>query len=161
MIKTVKFGKNEILLDNNIGWTMIYRDQFGQDIIPSIMPILAGAVDVIGGLVGNIGDNKEIGLDNLSELAESGKLEDALIKAASAEFVDFINITWALAKNADDSIPDPREWVKQFDEFPIDVIGPEVFKLIFKGMVSSKNLKRMNAKIKSVHPIKATTNESD
>lgn len=154
MIKTVKFGKNEITLDNNIGWTMIYRDQFGTDIIPSIMPILAGVVDMLSGVAENIGEKKEIGLETLGELSESGKLEEAIIKASAAEFVDFIHITWVLAKNADDNVPDPREWVKQFDEFPVDVIGPEVFKLIFKGMVSSKNLKRMNAAMKSVHPTK-------
>ena len=154
MIKTVKFGKNEITLDNNIGWTMVYRDQFGTDIIPSIMPILASAVDILSGVAENIGDKKEIGIEMLGELSESGKLEEAIVKASSAEFVDFINSTWALAKNADDSISDPREWVKQFDEFPVDVIGPEVFKLVFKGMISSKNLKRMNAVMKSVHPVK-------
>ena len=154
MIKTVKFGKNEIILDNNIGWTMVYRDQFGTDIIPSIMPILAGMVDILSGVAEDIGGKKEIGIEMLGELSESGKLEEAIIKASSAEFVDFINITWALAKNADDNISDPREWVKQFDEFPVDVIGPEVFKLIFKGMISSKNLKRMNAAMKSVHPVK-------
>ena len=152
MIKTVKFGKNEILMDNNIGWTMVYRDQFGQDIIPSLMPLLAGVVDMVSGIIETAGDKKESSMETIAELSESGKLEEAIIKAASAEFVDFINITWALAKNADDSIPEPREWVKQFDEFPVDVIGPEVFKLVFKGMVSSKNLKRMGAMIKSVHP---------
>ncbi len=152
MIKTVKFGKNEILMDNNIGWTMVYRDQFGQDIIPSLMPLLAGVVEMVSGIIETAGDKKEFSMETIAELSESGKLEEAIIKAASAEFVDFINITWALAKNADDSIPEPREWVKQFDEFPVDVIGPEVFKLVFKGMVSSKNLKRMGAMIKSVHP---------
>lgn len=154
MIKTVKFGKNEVLLNNNVGWTMIYRDQFGQDIIPSIMPLLAGVVDVVSGIAETISDKNEFSMATVAELSESGKLEDAIIKAASAEFVDFLNITWALAKNADDSIPEPREWIKQFDEFPVDIIGPEVFKLIFKGMVSSKNLKRMNAAIKRVHPTK-------
>lgn len=154
MIKTVKFGKHEIVLDNNVGWTMIYRDQFGHDIIPTIMPILAGAVDILSGIAENINGRKEIGVEMLGELSESGKLEEAIIKASGAEFVDFINITWAMAKNADDTITDPKEWVRQFEEFPVDVIGPEVFKLIFKGMVSSKNLKRMNAAIKVVHPTK-------
>ena len=152
MIKTVKFGKNEILMDNNVGWTMVYRDQFGQDIIPSLMPLLAGVVEMVSGIIETAGDKKEFSMETIAELSESGKLEEAIIKAASAEFVDFINITWSLAKNADDSIPEPREWVKQFDEFPVDIIGPEVFKLVFKGMVSSKNLKRMDAMIKSVHP---------
>lgn len=154
MIKTVKFGKHEIVLDNNVGWTMIYRDQFGHDIIPTIMPILAGAVDIISGIAENMNGKKEFGVEMLGELSESGKLEEAIIKASAAEFVDFINITWAMAKNADDTITDPKEWIRQFDEFPVDVIGPEVFKLIFKGMVSSKNLKRMNAALKVVHPTK-------
>ena len=71
--------------------------------------------------------------------------------------MDFINITWALAKNADDSIPEPKIWVKQFDEFPVDVVGPEVVKLIFKGMVSSKNLKRLDRIAKAVRPKKKST----
>ena len=93
MIKTVKFGKNEITLDNNVGWTMIYRDQFGTDIIPSIMPILAGVADMLSGVAENIGEKKEIGLETLGELSESGKLEEAIIKASTAEFVDFLHIT--------------------------------------------------------------------
>ena len=154
MIKTVKFGNKDVELDNNIGWTMIYRDQFGQDIVPAIMPILAGMVDVASGLITEADVKEEITFDNLAKVAESGKLEEALIKVASAEFVDFLNIAWSLAKNADDSIPEPRIWVRQFDEFPVDVIGPEIFKLVFCGMVSSKNQKRLNAIKKNVQPKK-------
>ena len=154
MIKTVKIGSKEVILDNNVGWTLIYRDQFGQDIIPSIMPLLAGALDVVSGLFQEAGDKEEISIDTLAKLADGDALINAMVHIGGFEFVDFLNITWAMAKNADDSIPEPREWIKGFDEFPIDVIGVEVVKLIFKGMVSSKNLKRLNAKIKSVQPKK-------
>lgn len=154
MIKTVKIGSKEVILDNNVGWTLIYRDQFGQDIIPSIMPLLAGALDVVSGLFQEAGDKEEISIDTLAKLADGDALINAMVHIGGFEFVDFLNITWAMAKNADDSIPEPREWIKGFDEFPIDVIGAEVVKLIFKGMVSSKNLKRLNAKIKSVQPKK-------
>ena len=154
MIKTVKIGSKEVILDNNVGWTLIYKDQFGQDIIPSIMPLLAGALDVVSGLFQEAGDKEEISIDTLAKLADGDALINAMVHIGGFEFVDFLNITWAMAKNADDSIPEPREWIKGFGEFPVDVIGPEVVKLIFKGMVSSKNLKRLNVLIKSVQPKK-------
>lgn len=154
MIKTVKIGSKEVILDNNVGWTLIYRDQFGQDIIPSIMPLLAGAMDVISGLFQEVGDVSEISIDDIAKLTDGDALINAMVHIGGFEFVDFLNITWAMAKNADDSIPEPKQWIKGFDEFPIDVIGVEVVKLIFKGMISSKNLKRLNAKIKSVQPKK-------
>lgn len=160
MIKTVKIGSKEVILDNNVGWTLIYRDQFGQDIIPSIMPLLAGALDVVSGLFQEAGDKEEISVDTLAKLADGDALINAMVHIGGFEFVDFLNITWAMAKNADDSIPEPREWIKEFDEFPIDVIGVEVVKLIFKGMVSSKNLKRLNAMINSVRPKKRNKSTS-
>lgn len=158
MIKTVKIGKQDVVLDNNVGWTLIYRDQFGQDIIPSIMPMFASAMDIISGLAKETdGNGDEIALKDILKLADGESLINALIHLGSFEFVDFINITWALAKNADDSIPEPKIWLKQFDEFPIDIIGPEVVKLIFKGMVSSKNLKRLSRIAKAVQPKKKST----
>lgn len=154
MIKTITIDDKDIVLDNNVGWTLIYRDQFGRDIIPAIMPLLTGALDVVSGIFQEAGDKKEITIENLAKLADGDALINAMIHIGGFEFVDFINITWALAKNADDSIPEPNIWLKQFDEFPIDVIGPEVVKLIFKGMVSSKNLERLNGLMKNVQPKK-------
>lgn len=156
MIKTVKLGDKEVVLDNNVGWTLIYRDQFGQDIIPSLMPLLAGTLDVISGFFQEAENDKEITIEQLAKLANGDALMNAMIHIGGFEFVDLLNITWALAKNADDSIQEPKEWVKQFDEFPLDIIGVEVAKLIFKGMVSSKNLTRLNAIIESVRPKKNT-----
>lgn len=154
MIKTITIDDKDIVLDNNVEWALIYRDQFGRDIIPAIMPLLAGALDVVSGIFQEAGDKKEITIENLAKLADGDTLINAMIHIGGFEFVDFINITWALAKNADDSIPEPNIWLKQFDEFPIDVIGPEVVKLIFKGMVSSKNLERLNGLMKNVQPKK-------
>ena len=68
----------------------------------------------MSGIAENINGRKEIGIEMLGELSESGKLEEAIIKASAAEFVDFINITWAMAKNADDKITDPKEWIRQY-----------------------------------------------
>lgn len=157
MIKTVEIDKKEVKLDNNIGWTLIYRDQFGHDIVPTLMPILAGALDVVSGLIEETGNKKTITLETIAKLADGESFMNAMIHIGSFEFVDFVHITWSLAKNADDSIPEPEKWIRQFDEFPIDVIGPEVVKLIFKGMVSTKNLERLNGMIETVQPKKKTS----
>ena len=159
MIKTIKVGKQDVVLDNNVGWTLIYRDQFGQDIIPSIMPMFASALDIISDMVKNSDDTTkdEISLKEILKASDGEALINAVIHLGSFEFVDFLNITWSLAKNADDSIPEPKIWLRQFEEFPVDVIGPEVVKLIFKGMVSSKNLKRLNVLTKTVQKTKSTS----
>ena len=156
MIKTLKIEGKEVRLDNNIDWAMIYRDQFGTDIIPALMPLFASAMDIFSELLKKTGKSKEINVNEILAEVDGESLINAVIHLSSFEFVDFINIVWALAKNADDSIPEPRMWVKQFDTFPLDEIAPEVVKLIAKGVISSKNLKRLNDLKKTVR-IKPST----
>ena len=156
MEKTIKIGGVSVRLNNNVGWAMEYRDQFGRDIIPSLMPMLAGAIDVFAGIISETGKVDNITWADLAKVADGDALLNAAIHVGGLEFVDFINITWALAKCADEDIPDPKTWIKQFDSFPIDVIGPAVFGLIYKGVVSSKNRKRLEDLRGKIQP----TNES-
>ena len=160
MEKTIKIGKKSVRLNNNISWAIAYRDQFGRDIIPALMPLLASALDIISGLINETGKTDEIDLADLAKLADGDALVNAVIHLGGFEFTDFICITWALAKCADEDIPAPREWVAQFDTFPIDVIAPEVFSLIFKGVVSSKNLKRLENLKKRIQPSLISTQSS-
>ena len=157
MIKTLKIGKKKVELDNNVGWAMIYKDQFGNDIIQTIMPLLAGGLDIVSGLINQTGKNDNISLGDILKLTDGDALLNAMIHLGAFEFVDFLNITWALAKNADDSIPDPKTWIREFEVFPLDDIAPEVIKLIFAGLVSSKNLKRLNDLQKTVQLKKEST----
>ena len=160
MEKTIKIGKKSVRLNNNISWAIAYRDQFGRDIIPALMPLLASALDIISGLINETGKTDEIDLGDLAKLADGDALVNAVIHLGGFEFTDFICITWALAKCADEDIPAPREWVAQFDTFPLDVIAPEVFSLIFKGVVSSKNLKRLEDLKKRIQPSLISTQSS-
>ena len=152
MEKTIKIGNQNVRLNNNIGWALAYKDQFGRDIIPTLMPLLAGAVDLFSGLINETGKTDSINVADLAKIADGDAVINAAIHLGGLEFVDFINITWSLAKCADEDIPEPKEWIKQFDSFPIDVIGPAVFELIFKGVVSSKNLKRLEDLKKRIQP---------
>ena len=139
MEKTIKIGNKSVRLNNCINWTIIYRDQFGRDIVPTLMPLLASTLDVVSGLINATGKTEDIELSDLAKLADGDSLINAAIHLGGFEFTDLICITWALAKCGDESIPDPREWVKQFDVFPVDISAPAVFSLVFKGVVSSKN----------------------
>lgn len=153
MEKTVQIGNKEVRLSNNIGWAIDYRDQFGQDIIPTLLPMVAAALDLIKGLLEEVEDTNNLEWRDILRLIDGDTLFDALIHLGGLEFRDFINITWAMAKCADESIPEPRTWVKEFEVFPVDELAPTVFDLIFKGVVSSKNLTRLKDVKKSLQPM--------
>ena len=163
MEKIIKIGKQEVRLTNNVAWTMEYRDQFGKDIIPVVMPLLASMVEGVSTIMADAGKEGEISMEGIASALE-GRAIDVLLPAFQAEFVDLIvNVTWAMAKAADENIEPPKRWVRQFDEFPLDIVGPAVFDLIMKGFVSSKNLKRLKKignDIKNLQPSHSTTSSS-
>ena len=140
MEKIIKIGKQEVKLSNNVAWTMEYRDQFGKDIVPTIMPLIASFMEGISTVVSN---SETVDIKSIAEALE-GRSMDVLLPMFQTEFVDIIvNVTWAMAKAADESIDPPKRWVRQFDTFPLDVVAPAVYDLALKGFVSSKNLKRL------------------
>ena len=142
MEKIIKIGKQEVRLNNNVAWTMEYRDQFGKDIVPALMPILASLMEGVSTIISESGSN-EVTMADIAD-AVQGRSMDVLLPMFQVEFVDvIINVTWAMAKAADETILPPKQWVKQFDEFPLDVVGPAIYDLVLKGFVSSKNLKRL------------------
>ena len=160
MEKTIKIGEKEVHLNNNVGWAMIYRDQFGRDILQTLTPMFASALDVIGGIISETGKTKNFEMEDLLAVMDGDSLLDALAHIGTFEFVDVINLTWALAKTADEDLPDPKVWVREFDTFPIDVIASEVFGLLISGLVSSKNLRRLEEIKKELRPESTSTPSS-
>lgn len=162
MEKVIKIGKQEVRLSNNVAWTMEYRDQFGKDIVPALMPVLASMVEGVSTIISE-SDNGEL---NVSTIAESlqGRALDILLPMFQVEFVDtIINVTWAMAKAADETIAPPKQWVRQFEEFPLDVVGPAIYEMVLKGFVSSKNLKRLKKlgkDLKNLQPSHSTQSSS-
>ena len=162
MEKVIKIGKQEVRLNNNVAWTMEYRDQFGKDIVPTLMPVLASMIEGVSTVIAETG-KAEITITDLAE-AIQGRTLDVLLPMFQVEFVDtIINVTWAMAKAADEDIEPPKKWVRQFETFPIDVIAPAVYELVLKGFVSSKNLKRLKnvgASLKNLQTSHSTTSSS-
>lgn len=163
MEKIIKIGKQEVRLNNNVSWTMEYRDQFGKDILPTIMPIVASAIEGVSAVAAEADNNGELTISSIARSLE-GRMVDVLLPMFQAEFVDLVvNVTWAMAKAADETIDPPKKWVRKFDEFPLDVIGPAVFDMVLKGFVSSKNLERLKkirVSIKALQPASNSTTSS-
>ena len=163
MEKVIKIGKQEVRLNNNVAWTMEYRDQFGKDILPAVMPLLASMIEGVSTIMADAGKEGELTTSSIAEALE-GRTMEVLLPMFQAEFVDLIvNVTWAMAKVADENIEPPKRWVRQFEEFPLDVVGPAVYDLVLKGFVSSKNLRRLKKignEIRNLQPSHSTTSSS-
>ena len=163
MERIINIGNKEVRLNNNVAWTMEYRDQFGKDILPAVMPLLASMIEGVSTIIAEAGEGGEMTTSSIAE-ALQGRSFDMLIPMYQAEFVDLvINVTWAMAKAADESIEPPKRWVRQFEAFPLDEVGPAVFDMVLKGFVSSKNLKRLKGigeSLRSLQPSHSTTSSS-
>jgi hypothetical protein len=163
MEKVIKIGKQEVKLNNNVAWTMEYRDQFGKDIVPTLMPVLASMIEGVSTIISETGKS-EISVSDVAETLQ-GRTMEILLPMFQVEFVDVvINVTWAMAKAADENIAPPKQWVKQFEEFPLDTVAPAVYELVIKGFISSKNLKRLKkatASLKNLQPLHSTTSSSE
>ena len=160
MERIINIGNKEVKLNNNVAWTMEYRDQFGKDILPAVMPLIASMIEGISTIMADAGKDGEITTEGIASALE-GRVLDVLLPMFQAEFVDLvISVAWSMAKAADESIEPPKKWVRQFEEFPLDIIGPAVLDMVLKGFVSSKNLKRLEKignEIKKLQPTSHST----
>lgn len=155
MERTIRIGEEtEIRLSNNTGWLLEYRDQFGVDIVPSLVPVLNALVEIYGEIAKQTGDLKNAA--DLFKFVDVSTLQNAVIELSGLQVTDLINITWAMAKAADEDIEEPRRWVRGLETFPVDIIAPAVFELAVRGLVSTKNSQRLLDALKVAGPGKTT-----
>lgn len=157
MEKTIRIGKQSVKLSNNVAWAMEYKDQFGHDVVQEHIPILASLMESIASIVAENGSEIDY-VKILSSL--EGRAMDILIPLMQTEFLTtIVNMTWAMAKAADETIDPPKQWVRQFNSFPVDVVAPAVYDLAMKGFVSSKNLTRLRSLIEKLRTIQPLTSK--
>lgn len=143
MKKVITIGDKEVTLSNGIAWALEYRDQFNEDPIQKHIPLVATIGESIATVLSEI-EGDTLTATNVSR-ALQGRVFELLIPLMQTELLDtIINVTWAMAKACDDELPPPRQWIKQFDEFPLDIVVPEVYGLLVSGFVSTKNLKSLS-----------------
>lgn len=149
MEKVIKIGDKEVRLSNNVAWTMEYKDQFNKDVMESMMPIITSLIETVTTIVNESGGTK-VDIKAISGALE-GRAFDITLPLTQLGLNDsVINVVWAMAKAADETIAPPKQWVRQFDTFPLDIIIPEVGQMILSGFASSKNLERLRTQLKSL-----------
>ena len=67
-----------------------------------------------------------------------GKKDRVQRRLCTLDFEVFYNISWIMAKTADPTIPEPMEWLEQFDEFPMVEIIPELQDLMLHPFKQQK-----------------------
>jgi hypothetical protein len=148
-IQQVKISKDCTLkLDASIGWLIKYREQFGHDILPDLLPLISAGIELAVNTGNSIGTNA-IDFKKVLEAIDKEAIQDLMMNVAMLESTTVLNIIWALnanylKKNGQEVKP-LDEWAEQFDNFPLDVILPKALKLIVESTVSSKNLKRLQS----------------
>lgn len=145
MIKTIEINDTQKFdVNSAAGWLFIYRSQFGHDILPDLLPLIEGIASAAINVVPQIDTNQEdIDVNTVLSKVDMADVSDLIYSFAGLESITVINILWAMAKNANRNIETPETWINQFEVFPLDTIIPELFELIIKSSVSSKNAKSL------------------
>ena len=159
MIETIMIDGKPIEIDSASGWTYCYREQFGHDILPDMLPIMRSIATAAAGLLSELPDEsieKELfSAKELKSVLNSDNayvIQDAIDDLAGLEVTTVQNIFWALAKNANFGIAEPRRFYNTFDVFPYEEVLPKVIAAIIKSSSSSKNSKSLLAKMKLENP---------
>ena len=148
MKTSINISGQPVELNSSAGWLFVYREQFGHDILPDLLPLLEAALDAIINSLQGVEDTTELDTGKLLQSLDEDTIQRILISLSGLEVTTLLNIVWSLAKNADDDIDAPRKWINSFDNFPLDVITPQVFTLIVESSISSKKAKALLAKTK-------------
>lgn len=137
MEKTIKLDENtEITLSNNISFIFNYHATFDKDVFETVVPVLKAIPEIIDSLPRTLD-----GLNGVEVLQEIGpeNIAAALSELSTFELLDVVEVTWSMARAADDKIPPFYEWMQSLGSFPLDIILPEVYALCSQCFISTKN----------------------
>lgn len=113
MEKTIEIDGKKIRFKTTGATPLRYKAQFGKDYFKEILKLAP--------------------LQKLQ--GKKGLTADEL---AALDFEVFYNISWIMAKTADPTIPEPLEWLDQFDEYPMAVVIPELQELMLASFQTTK-----------------------
>lgn len=137
MKKEIKVDKDhKFTIDTGLGWAYVYKEEFGMDVLPETVPLIESAF----GIAADFYESKE-------EIAVRDIISEAAGTLSGTDLTTITNIIWALAKNADESIPGPREFYNQFDCFSVPDILPKIMWAMADGIMPSKKVKSLKEKI--------------
>ena len=137
MKKEIKVDKDhKFTIDTGLGWAYVYKEEFGMDVLPETVPLIESAFGIAA---------------DFYDSSEAATVRDLISEAAGTlsgtDLTTLTNIIWALAKNADESIPEPREFYNQFDCFSVTEILPKIIWTMADSILPTKKVKSLKEKI--------------
>lgn len=112
MEKTIEIDGKQVSFKSTAATPLRYKAQFGRDYFSEIL--------------------------KMEELTKIKKTKNQAETLAKIDFNTFYNIIWVLAKTADKKIPEPLEWLDNFEEFPLFEIIPQIQDLIVASIKGKK-----------------------
>lgn len=143
MIKTIQIGDHPVEINSSAGWLYTYREQFGHDILVVLMPALEAGVRLAKKAFEDSGVQDGDEVTKLLGGIDEEAITEAVITLSSMQLTTVTNIVWALAKNADSSIPEPRTWLNNFENFPVEEVMPSVLGAVIESSTSKKNYEKI------------------
>lgn len=113
MEKTLTIDGKQVRFESKGSTVLRYNKQFGSDFLVDLSKMQSLA---------KLQNRKEPTYEDLKEL----------------DLETFYNICWVLAKTSDKSIPEPLEWLDEFDEFPLFDILPQLQELMEHSLRGKK-----------------------
>lgn len=115
MEKIIEIDGKKVGFKTNGATPLRYKAQFGKDYFKEIMKLMP-----------------------LEKLMKKKKEDINFNDLDALDFEMFYNISWIMAKTYDPTIPEPMEWLEQFDEYPIAEIIPQLQELMASSFQTSK-----------------------
>lgn len=115
MEKIIIIDGKQIKFKSNGATPLRFKAQFAKDFFKEILKLLP-----------------------LAKLADEPQTEFDVKNLEILDFEVFYQIAWTMAKTANSTIPEPVEWLEQFDEFPLAEIIPELQELMLSAFQTTK-----------------------
>ena len=120
MEKTVEIDGKKVRLKSTAGTPKRYKAQFRKDYFSELLKLSK----LMSGVDSETFDLSKIDYSELDYL----------------DFEVFYNFIWVLAKTANKDIPEPLDWLDEFETMPIAEIFPEIIDLLESSISSKKKL---------------------
>ena len=161
MEKTIKAGKKSYKLTNKVKWMQVYKNEFGRDIMPMLIPVANAFLEIAVSVMKATG-GKSLDMSKAGEVMKDidiADIQSSMYSLAGLEFTDLLAITWSMARTMDDETADFDTWVDEFvdDLFPVDEIAPTIIEINAKALMSSKNYSRLRKAVESLKPMTRST----
>ena len=161
MIKNIILNDQPVEINTAMGWLFRYRETFGNDILPDLLPLLESLVLAATDFLEDSEDGPT--LSGLLAGIREGRFIQALAMLGGLETITILQIIWSMQKEANEETPGFREWTKQTDTCYLDEIIPELFWAICDTLVSKKKMERLRnaaGKLKTKPDAKTTISPS-